>query len=166
MHALLAVTGGPSWALLLVAASVGGLLWWSQRNARRAAGLPRRPAPPNPAPSGEVLPSEEWRRWEVEMHELARSLTGEINTRIAILQQLLRAAERESARLESLLARPPASDASPPLAGPHRSARTQREAILAWAQREAAADEITAATGAPPGEVELVLGLLRAGPER
>lgn len=146
MHVLLAYTGAQSWALLLVAASVGGLLWWSQRSARRVSGSPRREALPSPA-SGDGLKPEELRRWEVEMYELARSLTGELNTRIAVLQQLLRSAEREAARLEMLLARPPAS-------------------ALPGAERSAPAGEIAAGSGAPPGEIERFPCMLPSGAER
>jgi hypothetical protein len=41
-------------------------------------------------------------RWQVEMHELARDLKGELDTRIAILQILLRQADQTAARLRGL----------------------------------------------------------------
>ena len=40
-------------------------------------------------------------RWEVEMHETARNLMGELNTKIAIVEQLVRDANAAAARLEA-----------------------------------------------------------------
>jgi hypothetical protein len=43
-------------------------------------------------------------RWQVAMHELARDLKGEIDTKLAALQTLVALARQEAARLEALLA--------------------------------------------------------------
>lgn len=52
-------------------------------------------------------------RWQVEMHELARDLKAEIDTKLVALQTLIAMARQEAARLESLLAKavPPPSSA-------------------------------------------------------
>lgn len=42
-------------------------------------------------------------RWQVEMHELARDLKAEIDTKITVLQQVTLRAHHESERLEQLL---------------------------------------------------------------
>jgi hypothetical protein len=44
-------------------------------------------------------------RWEVQMHETARNLMGELNTRIAIVEQLVRDANQAAERLERAIER-------------------------------------------------------------
>ena len=44
-------------------------------------------------------------RWEVEMHELARDLAGQLDSKIVIVQQLMRDAERATAVLEAAIHR-------------------------------------------------------------
>lgn len=44
-------------------------------------------------------------RWEVQMHETARNLMGELNTKIAIVEQLVRDANAAAERLEKVIAR-------------------------------------------------------------
>lgn len=51
-------------------------------------------------------------RWQVAMHELARDLKGEIDTKLAALQTLVAMARQEADRLQKLLEQ--ASRASPP----------------------------------------------------
>lgn len=42
--------------------------------------------------------------WEVRMHELARELSGQLDSKIVIVQQLVRHAEQQTARLELAIA--------------------------------------------------------------
>jgi hypothetical protein len=42
-------------------------------------------------------------RWEVEMHEIARELSARLDTKIGVLAQLIRDADRASDRLEAAL---------------------------------------------------------------
>lgn len=49
-------------------------------------------------------------RWEVHMHETARNLMGELNTRIAVVDQLVRDANQAAERLEQALARAEAAE--------------------------------------------------------
>ena len=44
-------------------------------------------------------------KWQVEMHELARDLKAEIDTKMRTLQQLMRAAQAEQERLEETIER-------------------------------------------------------------
>jgi hypothetical protein len=44
-------------------------------------------------------------RWEVQMHETARDLMGELNTKIAIVEQLVRDANAAAERLEKAIER-------------------------------------------------------------
>lgn len=43
-------------------------------------------------------------QWEVQMHETARELSGQLDTKLGLLQQLIREADRAAARLEAALA--------------------------------------------------------------
>jgi hypothetical protein len=44
-------------------------------------------------------------RWEVQMHETARNLMGELNTKIVIVEQLVRDANQAAERLERAIER-------------------------------------------------------------
>ena len=44
-------------------------------------------------------------RWEVQMHETARNLMGELNTKIVIVEQLVRDANAAAERLEKAIER-------------------------------------------------------------
>jgi hypothetical protein len=106
-------------------------------------------------------------RWQVEMHELARDLKGELDTRIAILQILLRQADQTAARLRGL----GLGESLDPLAEIERwqpenaasvSSQTQHplaSQILALADDGKTPAEIAAATGLPLGDVEIALSL-------
>lgn len=50
-----------------------------------------------------ALPPKELLRWQVEMHETARDLKAEIDTKLAALQALTIAARQESQRLEAAI---------------------------------------------------------------
>jgi hypothetical protein len=52
-------------------------------------------------------------RWQVEMHETARELKGELDSKLAALQALVIMARQESERLEAALARLQAAEMSP-----------------------------------------------------
>lgn len=94
------------------------LLWRSHRYlARQDKGwsppaCASRPKPPQPG-----LPldaPDELTRWEVRMHETARELSGQLDSKMGALGQLVREADRAAARLEAALAAasPPADPAS------------------------------------------------------
>jgi DNA-directed RNA polymerase specialized sigma24 family protein len=54
-------------------------------------------------------------RWQVEMHETARTLKGELDSKLAALQALVIMARQESERLEAALALRPSAQAHPPI---------------------------------------------------
>lgn len=175
MSPLFAVSTTQSVAMLVVAASVAAALWWSQRSARRVSQPRAMPAQTKTAAPADR--PDDLRRWEIEMHELARSLTADVNMRVAVLQQLLISAEAESARLKRLLEQtaqaapgnqpsPSADRADPPHSKETRPrVAPRRDEILELARLGASLSEIAARTGAPPGEIDLVLGLRRAARE-
>lgn len=118
------------------------------------------------------------RRWEVEMHDLARDLSARLDTKIGILEELIRQAASQAERLESAIEK--ASDVAvqpsgkptvpPPLAakveridarqpGPGASAVRRQSEIYALADQGLATAAIATRVGCPIGEVELILGL-------
>ena len=57
-------------------------------------------------PPQSAMPPKEFEQWEVTMHELARDLSGQLDSKIRILELLIREADKAAARLETALARP------------------------------------------------------------
>lgn len=62
-------------------------------------------------------------RWEVEMHELARSFSAQVDTKAGRLEQLIREADRAAARLEAALAVAQRAAWQTPLGGVSSAAR-------------------------------------------
>ncbi len=58
------------------------------------------PRGPHPA----TMPPREFEKWEVAMHDLARDLSGQLDSKIRILELLIREADKVAGRLESTLA--------------------------------------------------------------
>ena len=121
-------------------------------------------------------------RWEVQMHETARDLSAQLDSKMSALQALIAEADRAAARLEAAMAEP--SDApqrpdelrrqpgdqaaalkspqaeAPPSASPARSSvRHRHEEVYTLADYGLDAAEIAGRTGSPIGEIELILGL-------
>jgi hypothetical protein len=94
------------------------LLWRSHRYlARQDKGWspPGRASRQKPPPPGLPLDApHELTRWEVHMHETARELSGQLDSKMGALRQLVREADRAAARLEGALeaASPPADSTS------------------------------------------------------
>jgi hypothetical protein len=79
---------------------------------QRYYGRPQEPRP-SLAPPPHEKPHERTRdlgdpssmlNWEVEMHETARELSAELNSKMGVLEHLVREADRAAARLEAALA--------------------------------------------------------------
>jgi len=118
-------------------------------------------------------------RWEVEMQTLARDLKAEIDTKICVLQVLVRRSEEAAERLEAAAARAERLGCRP------RPDDEETDAVVALAEQAAAARgtlatpplppysdevyaladagghaaEIAAQIGLPVGDVEFVLSL-------
>lgn len=61
---------------------------------------------PDPEPVAHRLGAPaEVRRWEAELHELTRELRGQLDTKIALLEHLIRDAGQQAARLEAAIER-------------------------------------------------------------
>ena len=82
---------------------------YQARNRRKATS--RRPSAAESPPSLRATPDSVV-RWEVQMHELARDLKGEIDSKMVALSHLIRDADRAAQRLEDALEATAASDPS------------------------------------------------------
>jgi len=102
---------------LLLAAAVGALVFflmrfWSRRYlhslktpATQAESLaPRRIRDADKGQPLRHAPAD-IERWQVEMHDFARDLKGELDTKIAVLQRLVIDAREAADRLEAVLVR-------------------------------------------------------------
>jgi hypothetical protein len=114
-------------------------------------------------------------RWEVEMHELARDLSAQLDSKMRVLQELLRASEEERARLEAALQRASGvagngdlrgvehdaaeRDCPPTGIGKSDGESLRYEPIYALADEGYSCAAISEQTGHPIGEVELILSL-------
>lgn len=145
-------------------------------NTRRKLDESRKASPLLDAPP-EIL------RWQVEMHETARELKAELDSKMSALQATIRMAREESERLEATVARAEQLGISPcadtlaaieELNGGERSigctlpavpmdGSTQisahRDAIYQLADQGLAASEIANSIGVPLGDVELLISL-------
>ena len=109
---------------LLLAVGFGAMTFflmrfWSRRYLpssspqRSESFAPRRPRETTPhQPLRDAL--DDIARWQVEMHDLARNLQGELDTKIAVLQRLVIDARAEAERLEALVERASVIDSSQP----------------------------------------------------
>jgi hypothetical protein len=105
-------------------------------------------------------------RWHVEMHEIAREMKAELDSKMGALQVLIRMAREEADRLEELLG-PVGRDSSeevPPVPAEdpadHLPASSQRRSrVYALADEGHSITAIAEITGSPLGEVELILSL-------
>jgi hypothetical protein len=130
---LLAVEINPSWMLL---AGVALLVWVLLRRVygKRGSRPKSRIAPQSHAWRAKKSPPSdrddrrqplidappEILRWQVEMHETARDLKAELDTKIHVVQTLVGMAREESQRLEAVI------DQSQRLGLPHRSETLQQ----------------------------------------
>lgn len=93
---------------VLVAIVVLGLMLVI-RSFRRARSTSERPArifakrEPAAKPSRLDAP-DEYRQWEVELHELGREITARIDNKISVLEYLIETAQVERAKLEATIA--------------------------------------------------------------
>jgi hypothetical protein len=79
---------------------------YAARRPSRGSSLTDVRAEPQPGPvrRGAAPTPAEVSQWQVEMHELARELKGELDTKMRLLQLLIDQARCEAQRLQALLA--------------------------------------------------------------
>jgi hypothetical protein len=99
---------------------------FSRQSEARSATVPVGPSPPSPRAHHLGAP-EEMTRWEVEMHETARELSAQLDTKMGLLQHLIREADRAAARLDAAVAAAGRAGAETPAVEPQtpRRATTQ-----------------------------------------
>ena len=154
------VTGLMLGALALV---IGWLLFRTHRYLARQKGADSplvQVARPERAEEGHHLAAPpDVLRWEVQMHETARELSAQLDSKMRVLQVLIAEADRAAARLEAA-AQPASTDPQPTTqAEGLKSARRRQEEIYTLADYGHDAAEIARRIGSPVGEVELILGL-------
>ena len=121
--------------------------------------------------------SRQHEQWEVSMHELARDLSGQLDSKIRMLELLIREANQAASRLETAIgrsrgtgeahsARPvkPQASFKPPVERPaaqRRLATASPRAERVYALADAGLSPTTIANqiGSQLGEVELILSL-------
>lgn len=72
------------------------------RKDRNEGPLVQLPRPEQPATRSAMIVSDDLARQEVELHDRARRLMGQLDTKIRVLQQLIQQSQRQIDRLESL----------------------------------------------------------------
>lgn len=129
--------GGGAAQFALIAAilvlTITMLLRLYRYQARNRRTVTRGKSAAEPAPSHKATPDSVV-RWEVEMHELARDLKGEIDSKMVALGHLIRDADRAAQRLEDALEAAVAS--SPSLLRSKDDLTPSREALDEQALRE------------------------------
>ena len=93
--------------------------FWSRRYLSPPTSQPSELS--SPRRKREVLPQQPLRdapadisRWQVEMHDLARDLKGELDTKMVVLQRLIIDAREQADRLEKIVERAAEVDSSTP----------------------------------------------------
>jgi hypothetical protein len=127
--------------------------------ARPSLAPPERMATSPPGPTlGAPAPIV---NWEVEMHDMARQLAAQLDSKIRVLEHLIHEADRAAARLEAALAAGP-SGASPPETKeppPHPSPPVDRPIGPPVSQAEALKAASAADRASPtPREAEAFVG--------
>lgn len=107
----------------------------------------------------------ETQRWQVALFDLQRELKAELDTRIVVVQTLLRQVDDRIARLEKLQSSVPSESLT---TGPSRQApisisQAQIDQIAAMVRDGFTTDEIAAKTGLPIGDVEISVATMRVG---
>lgn len=156
--------------LAVLAATVAFLLMRTRRYFNRQR---LRPEPSEPAPQISKIRQhrcseapDELIRWEVEMHDTARQLAAQLDTKMSALQSLIAEADRAATRLETAMSRTcePAhqedeAQGLTPAAGEAAASPRHRDEIFTLADYGYETAEIARRIGSPIGEVELILSL-------
>jgi hypothetical protein len=102
MFAEITLQNGIGWAAMIV---IAGYLWLRTKQQPLASSRTSFAKPAEPLAAERTTEPVEMLRWQVEMHETARDLKAEIDSKMVALQILIRDARQEQERLATLLAR-------------------------------------------------------------
>lgn len=175
------LSGANPLLLALVAGVTTFLLFRARRQFARLNRDGRASAAPVRGPADQI--AETARNMEVQLHDRMREVQGQLDTKLATLNQLILDAERQATRLEALLKRmqsetheetntteaeegpaaaavgaPPPTESRPDKALQHRHGQ-----VYDLADEGYSATAIARRLDSTPGEVELILGLRRRG---
>jgi hypothetical protein len=157
---------GGSRGLLLLALGLVIVLILLMRLKARGAARADRP-PPSAGPSSSRLARDAADRLAVDLEETARAVSALLDTKIRVLDKLVRDADERIARLESSLGAPPAGGGWPggsaPARAPLEEPLAHHAQIYGLADQGWSVQEIADKTGYQRGEVELVLSLRKIG---
>ena len=96
----------------------------------------------------------ETQRWQAALFDLQRELKADLDTRIAIVQSLLRQADERIARMESLQA---AAKLGAEITGENH------QLVTSLARNGHTSAEIASKTGLPVGDIELAIATMHVG---
>lgn len=102
----------------------------------------------------------ETQKWQVALFDLQRELKAELDTRIVIVQTLVRQADAKIQRLTELQNEAAKTVAA---ASPLSPLESRRDEVESMVGRGHTAAEIAAATGLPVGDVEWMIAMMRVG---
>ena len=144
----------------------GWMLMRTYRRLARQRKMDDRPLRPKRSDLGHHVegPPEEV-LWEVRMHELARDLSAQSDSKMRALQALIADADRAAARLEAASADKPQVPPTPPTEAESSApcSPQQCEEIHTLADYGFPTAEIANRLGVPVGEVQRILGLREKG---
>ncbi len=136
------------------------------------ARVPKQPPTTSATPRSDIplldAPAE-MVRWQVEMHDCARDMKAELDTKMGALQVLIHIANEEISRLESVIERAESCDRHGGLATEERSSnhlpgdKNQRQLVYAMADIGEPSETIAVAAGTSVGDVEMMLSCRGAG---
>ena len=194
MDVLAESTGGPGSAQIVFLLGLGlvivVLLVRSKRYFRQVTQYQVPVARPHrkvDRPKAASAPPRSIEKWEVAMHDLARELSGQLDSKIRVLELLIREADEAAARLEAAVGKKPdpvsrgARAALEAPRSPRRTAPTMKaeidakkplkiadnprfERVYALADAGMSVAAIANQIGSQVGEVELILSLRSARP--
>lgn len=109
-------------------------------------------APTSRKPAHHLGTSSELVQWEVEMHDIARDLSGQLGSKMSVLEHLIRDADRAAARLEAALAAMQQAGVAPsdPRAPTHEVDRLEPSQPPAWPANQADALKTAGPVNEPP----------------
>ncbi len=156
----------------------------NKQQARRPSGGKRRKLEEARAATPLLDAPPELLRWQVDMHETARDLKAELDSKMGALQAIIRIANEASTRLQAVITRAeqlgisPCAETlaaieelssgndlvaatlpAPPSVAGGVDAMAQRATVYQLADQGLAASAIAQSIGAPLGEVELMMSL-------
>lgn len=103
----------------------------------------------------------ETQRWQAAMFDLQRELKAELDTRIVVVQTLIKQLDQRIAQLATLESSSPIDNSKHPTVTPAYVSPEQQQAVEQLVRSGHTAQEIATDTGLPPGDVEFILSTIQ-----